>query len=409
MQEDTYKNIIQSVLTTLSDIYWSKMIKFIQEKNISLSEVTGFLVNPEKLIIYMSTTHLAIEYCGKEILSELKDKAALEIQFHDYTLDNPSPLQFFEKILGFQFDGTSGVSLPLLDFQEELIHPTNRGMDKLIDLGWNFAAQNSIMGFNTNGCYVPEGKFARLVNCSFFDGIDDSLHTRIIKWIDFIPLYYDDTSDDTYDKISINLSPYADLWLSDLSYQYPMPTDFKYSKLPKINRFIETYGNTDNTEPQITSFLEKPDYQFIMTMGFACSAVHGQLICEWQSQDKTPIKPDFFIVRSNGYADIVEFKLPYVKGNTVVGRENREQFSSEINSYIAQTRVYKQYFDDPANRTWFEQKYGFKVYKPRRYLVVGRRWDFNSDIWMEIKSEYPDLEILTYDDLVDNVVIQFYL
>lgn len=62
----------------------------------------------------------------------------------------------------------------------------------------------------------------------------------------------------------------------------------------------------------------------------------------------------------------------------------------------------------PNNRRWFEKKYGFKVYKPKRYLVVGRRNDFECDEWIEIKSDYTDVEIVTYDDLVDTVVSQFY-
>jgi hypothetical protein len=133
--------------------------------------------------------------------------------------------------------------------------------------------------------------------------------------------------------------------------------------------------------------------------------IRSQLFkCEWQSEEKDEIIPDFFVVRANGYADIVEFKLPKVKRNTVVGRNNREQFSAEINSYIAQTRVYRSYFEDPNNRRWFEKKYGFKVYKPKRYLVVGRRNDFECDEWIEIKSDYTDVEIVTYDDLVDTVV-----
>ena len=57
---------------------------------------------------------------------------------------------------------------------------------------------------------------------------------------------------------------------------------------------------------------------------------------------------------------------------------------------------------------YVEKKYGFKVYKPKRYLVVGRRNDFECDEWIEIKSDYTDVEIVTYDDLVDTVVSQFY-
>ena len=92
----------------------------------------------------------------------------------------------------------------------------------------------------------------------------------------------------------------------------------------------------------------------------------------------------------------------------MVGRNNRETLSAEMSSYISQTRVYSTYFDDLNNRRWFEEKYGFKVNKPRRYLVIGRRSDFDSDEWREIKADYNNLEIMSYDDLVDGVVAQFY-
>jgi len=41
-------------------------------------------------------------------------------------------------------------------------------------------------------------------------------------------------------------------------------------------------------------------------------------------------------------------------------------------------------------------------------LVVGRRDDFDSDVWREIVADHQDLEIMTYDDLIDGVVVQFY-
>lgn len=91
-----------------------------------------------------------------------------------------------------------------------------------------------------------------------------------------------------------------------------------------------------------------------------------------------------------------------------MGSENRETFSAWLNSYISQTRVYVSYFDDPNNRRWFEEMYGFKVHKPKRYLVVGRRVDFKADVWREIQADFRDLEIITFDDLIDGVKAQFY-
>jgi Domain of unknown function (DUF4263) len=143
-------------------------------------------------------------------------------------------------------------------------------------------------------------------------------------------------------------------------------------------------------------------------MRFSAKAVHSELLCEWQGVTRKAIKPDFFVVGPDGFADIVEFKLPELGREAVVGKNNREAFSSEVNSYIAQTRVYRDYFDDPRNREHVERTYGFQVYKPRRFLVVGRRWHFNNSEWRAIAADYQELTIMTYDDMIDGVVAQFY-
>ena len=75
--------------------------------------------------------------------------------------------------------------------------------------------------------------------------------------------------------------------------------------------------------------------------------MYEEVLFEWLSGKKDNIKPDFFILRANGYADIIEIKLPNIKSNSIVGKNNREYFNSELNTYITQTRVYATFFDDP--------------------------------------------------------------
>ena len=60
------------------------------------------------------------------------------------------------------------------------------------------------------------------------------------------------------------------------------------------------------------------------------------------------------------------------------------------------------------NRAHVKAAYGFDVFKPRRHLVMGRRWDFSSEEWRAIAADFTDVTIHTYDDLVDGVVMQFY-
>lgn len=403
-----YTQLTTTLMNYIGKFYWSKMFNYVQKNNIK--HITGFLLNPEMIVIYIGKTHIAMEYYGSETIEQLKPPRKLEVRLFDYSKDLNSDLLFFQKVIGIDYDSTmqKELRIPLCELNEELIIPTNRGGAKLIELGWNFSAQNSILGFNTMGFFVPEGQFARLINCIFFDEKDNNLITRRVKWMDFIPVSYDEQSDSEYDRFKIDFSYYDENWKNDLFYRYPLPEDFKDIKLNIINKFIELYGDDNNSEPQITSFLEKDENRFILNMAFFAKKIYGQLKCEWQSEDKEAIKPDFFIEKPNGYADIVEFKLPKIKGDTIVGRTNRERFSSEITSFIAQTRVYKIYFEDPNNRSWVQKKYGFKVYNPKRYIVAGRRWDFSSDVWLEIKSDYQDVELITYDDLIDGVISQFY-
>ena len=247
-----------------------------------------------------------------------------------------------------------------------------------------------------------------MINAKFFDATPESgLKTRHIKWLDIIPCKYDD-SGDTLDSFKIWLEPFVKLAKIDVSATYPIPNDFRFGRLQQMNRFVEFIGNKDNSEPQITRLLYSEDLQFVLKMRFSAKEIHPECVCEWQSEKRKAIKPDLFVVGADGYADIVEFKLPNLLSSTVVGTANRETFNSSINSYISQTRVYKEYFDDPNNRKHIKEKYGFDVYKPKRHLIIGRRWHFDKNEWRLIASDFSDLVIHTYDDLIDGVVVQFY-
>lgn len=404
--KDIYGQFALQLLNNISPIYWGKMWDYIENNKIKHNHLTGFLMNPEKIVISIGNHHIALEYYGFEKIEKLNGSFRLSIEVNDYSKESEG--NFLEKVIGTNFDSSLEISFELPSLCEGLMVPTNRALDKLVDLGWNFDTIFHSTSINSSW-KVKKRSFTRLINCIFFDENKGSLVTRRVKWMDFIPLNIDTDINDIYDEFRFDLSHYYNNWLADLTYKYPYPYKFKDVKVNIMNKFIELIGDKSNNEPKITSFLEQAENQFILTMGFFCVKVMHQVKCVWQSEQRDNIIPDFFIVKPNGFADIVEFKLPDLKSNIVVGRNNREKFSSEINSYIAQTRVYAYYFEDPNNRIWFENNYGFKVYKPRRYIVVGRRYDFSSTVWHEIKSEFSDVEIVTFDDLIDGVFTQLYM
>jgi hypothetical protein len=404
---DSFFKVGKVVIEEMRKHYWWPIHEYLAANPELIDTVPGFLILPEKIILYFGKTHIGIEYTGPERINNLPDSVSTQAQFFDFTQSDEN---FLEKIIGFKYnDGSSSTELPLPPLLEGLIMPTDKGADKLAELNWRFEAQESITIFHSGNIYLPENQFTRIVNGLFFDADDSGLLTRQIKWIDFIPVHYDDT-DAEKDSYVFNIRFYAKKVQTDCYYKYPLPDDYDYqhSKLQRVNRLIELVSNSKTTEPEITRFLSAPENHFILGMRFGAKEIHAEEICEWQSETKPPIKPDFFVVQPNGFADIVEFKLPIVDP-VIVGRENRESVSSQINTYVSQTRTYRNYFEDPNNRKWFESKHDYKIYRPRRYLVIGRRWQFDSDTWRQIVSDYNDLEIVTYDDLVDGVVAQLYM
>lgn len=385
--------------------YWGPLHNALEANPQLLTSFPGFLLQPEKIIIYTGRTHIGIEYVGPERLKALPKEMNVEVRVFDYLLKECNLL---EQIIGFSFDGTSHLTIPLPPINEDLFLPTNAGADELDKLNWNWSAQNMVLGFNVANVVAPVGQFTRLINARFFDATSEGgLKTRHIKWLDFIPCIYDDSGTE-FDNFQLLLDPLISLAKMDIYATYPVPTDFRIGRLQQMNRFIEFIGDKDNDEPAITRYLSSESLRFVLKMRFAAKEVFPECVCEWQNADKKAIKPDFFVVRPDGYADIVEFKLPEIYASVVVGSENRETFSAAINSYVSQTRAYRDYFDDPQNRAYVKAKFGFDVYRPKRHLIIGRRWHFYNDEWRAIAADYSDLTIHTYDDLVDGVVMQFY-
>ena len=399
-----FDGLLAKITEELIKYYLSPVDEYLYANKELISSAPGVIVSPERLDIYVSRSHIAIEFSGVETIEALSDSFNFKVFGHDYTRVEGSLL---EHIIGFEYDCTrKGMVFPIVNLNEDLLLPTNRGWDTLDELNWNLSAADSVMAINCPTPVVPEGCAATIINSKFFDSNESGLISRHIKWLEVFPVKF--SLENERPKITFNLSRFSNHVEFASTYNYKIPSDYKYGKLPLINKFIETWGNKSNNELTITKFLAQKEHEFILTMRFGADSIKHELNCEWQSDEKDDIRPDFFVIQPNGFADIVEFKLPYIDGSPIVGKKNRESFSAWMNQYIAQTRVYAQYFDDPNNRKWFENKYGFKVFKPRRWLVVGRRSDFDAFTWREIASDYKDLEVMNFDDLVDGVVVQFY-
>jgi hypothetical protein len=126
-------------------------------------------------------------------------------------------------------------------------------------------------------------------------------------------------------------------------------------------------------------------------------AVHRQVVLE--RPGRPDLIPDVIGERADdGWSEIVEFKRPGVV--VLVGRRSRARLAAPVTEAIAQVREYQAYFDDEAAVKAVRVRYGFRCYRPRGVVIVGR----HSTAFTEAErrrtfTAFPDIRILTYDDL----------
>lgn len=177
----------------------------------------------------------------------------------------------------------------------------------------------------------------------------------------------------------------------------PSPTKVT---LAEINEFETLINSPKTREVEIQAFLEA--HPAFLTLGASKGGeVYSQVIL--QSKDMPSLMPDFLInPGTNEPFGIVELKRPSVKLS--VGHQGRARLSSQIFEAIAQLRNYSEYFESPDNRESFKRKYGIDIYKPRLVVIVGRDYGgLTRNETIKLKSQFPDVEVMTYGDLLQRL------
>ena len=176
------------------------------------------------------------------------------------------------------------------------------------------------------------------------------------------------------------------------------------SETIELSQAIEELEDLMNSraasEQEFQAFFERhPD--FILTEDHKNARAH--LVLEGEPQ-QGPLIPDFVLepVEQAGLADLLELKLPFV--DLFVLKKSRMRFSAAVAEACAQLREYSAFFDDSRNRTAVLQKYGLIAYRPRLFLVIGRRPRVDPIDAKRVVSDLPPrVEIRTYDDLLERM------
>lgn len=165
----------------------------------------------------------------------------------------------------------------------------------------------------------------------------------------------------------------------------------------EITEFQHLLNDPSTRERHLQKFLEDhPNF----LRGLNYTNVYPQLVLE--RDHGTQLQPDFILEPYHDmWCDILDIKLPTQA--LIVGRRDRATLAAAIHEVAAQLREYAAYFEEEKHRTFVQQKYGLRIYKPRLIAVVGRDMRQMTDPQIRrAMTAYDGLQIMTFDQLVEH-------
>lgn len=385
MDEENIDNVITDISSRLKDAVFGKIYDILEQKPSLRKNLNPAFPFPREIRIGLLKEYLVIEYLGPERRNERSFKVAsvrretlldfLEIDIahlNNPTLPVPDGIENYNLFLGYS------------------LKPLSNYLYNFVD-GRDYSLINGIFDFDS----IKEP--IHISNSTFF--WTDEAGALKIRRIDFLEIWPARPEAWVY-RTKESFSEFADFII-----QCSVPTyDVKLHET--LNRFIELIHVADIPETTVTKFLG--DHPEILQLALGANQLNPQVLLEWQYQtDKGNLQPDFMPVGMDGYADIVEFKLPHLKSKPIVGSDTRSQPSFEIDSALAQIDEYEDWCSQEIHQKWLFDNKKIKVKNPRRYLIIGHSKDFSAEKRQELRSRRRTV-VLTYDEIIEMARFQLY-
>ena len=125
-------HLVVSLMNLISSSYWQPLLKYLENNPNLIKTFPAFLIQQERIVFYIGRTHLGIEYFGPERINKLPESRNVQVSHYDFS---ETKNNLFEEIIGFKFESTAmEKTFPLPVFSEDMVYPTNKAMDKLLEL-----------------------------------------------------------------------------------------------------------------------------------------------------------------------------------------------------------------------------------------------------------------------------------
>jgi cold shock CspA family protein len=167
-----------------------------------------------------------------------------------------------------------------------------------------------------------------------------------------------------------------------------------------VDELEELVNNPDSKESDFQRFfVQHPE--FILNEDY--KKAHAHIVLE--HNEGGSLIPDFVLEPINGtLSDLLELKLPGAKVFRM--KKNRCRFSAMVFEACAQLREYSRYFDEAQHRKVIQDKFGLLLYRPRMFVILGRRGDVDPLHLRAIQSDIPQLDVKTYDDIIERMKLK---
>ena len=165
-----------------------------------------------------------------------------------------------------------------------------------------------------------------------------------------------------------------------------------------IEELESLVNNRNAKERHFQDFFERnPD--FILNDGYKKAYSHVVL----SRIDAEALIPDFVLEPMDQFhlCDLLDLKLPTAK--IFVQKKRRKRFSAAVFEACAQLREYSLYFDEKRNQDLVFRHYGLRAYKPKMFVVIGRRGNINPFDFRRMETDVPNLLLYTYDDIINRM------
>lgn len=162
---------------------------------------------------------------------------------------------------------------------------------------------------------------------------------------------------------------------------------------------LESLVNDPNAkEKDFQDFFERyPD--FILNDEY--KKAHSHIVLA--TDDGESFIPDFVLepIDQSSLCDLLELKLP--SAQIFVLQQRRMRFTAAVLEACTQLREYNMFFDEEKNRRKTHDEYGLLAFKPRMFVIIGRRGDVSPLDIRKMETDVPNLKLRTYDDVIARI------